>query len=147
MNSPSKLKIPKISDKPSEAIRQAIKDLRAIEKLPGCYAINMDRYHGPKEVKGGIKCEVCLAGAVIARAGNDPMAELDPWLFSDITQYKLKALDYFRCGDISNGLKCFREQVPEHVPMYVEIVKYSKDPALFKKQMMKMAKVLERSGL
>ena len=138
------LKTPKIRNKPSEAIRQAIKDLRAIERKRGCYVIDMHHFHEP--VDG--KCQVCLAGAVMAQTGNNPMSVLYPETFDDRkVEDKLMALDAFRCGDIEGGLGRFGKTTPRFLAPCIDIVNYEDDPALFKKQMLEMAKVLEQHKL
>ncbi len=102
-----------LPDKPSELIRVALADLEKCEKDPD-YEIFMGVWHSPKPAG---YCEVCLAGAVIAKTlGSDkgesiapydyyPPSETSAKLSSD-TSDKLSALDKFRTGNIWDGLSC-----------------------------------------
>lgn len=145
------IKKPKIANKPSQAIFQAVADLIAVERKPQ-YRINMSDYHSPENGK----CEVCFAGAVLAQAGNDPAVYIDPAEFDSVTQHKLYALDSFRNGQISDGLSSFGvTKLPlllnpdsyDGMGLSVEITPYEQDKVQFKKDMKKMAMELESLGL
>lgn len=89
-----------LPEKPSELIRAAIADLEAVEALPAQYRVNMGKWHIVRS--GGQPCEVCLAGAVMARR-LEPKAsyrgfsvETCPSHFDSRTAQKLNWLDAIR---------------------------------------------------
>lgn len=146
------IKKPKLAAKPSAAIRQAIADLKAVEKDPR-YRIEMDDYHAPRFGNNDTKlCEVCFAGATIARAGNSPEIEIGPYNFDEKIRNKLMALDHFRSGSIVEGLELWGVK---KIPMIlvnsdcaeVEVTHYDTDAVAFKKEMAEMADNLEDLGL
>lgn len=88
-----------LPDKPSALIRLALADLEATEKMPE-YHINMREFHEGM-ISTEFKCEVCFAGAVMARTIKvSPFMNAMPDDFDDATEAKLNALDAFRSGDI-----------------------------------------------
>jgi hypothetical protein len=146
------LKKPKLPNKPSAIIRMALTDLSAVEKDKR-YDINMCTWHSPLEYDEGEQrkndpsCEVCMAGAVIANAGNDMNMSILPDMFDDATENKLLAIDCFREGDISRGLDYLKIDKPRFMAEWVEITGYYGNKTKFKKQMSELADVFEEYGL
>jgi hypothetical protein len=137
---------PEIPDKPSEAILAALQDLEAAEKTPG-YVIDMYSWFSV-DCEYGYECAVCLAGAVIARAGQSKM-NIRPEDFDKKTQGKLLALDSFRCGDVWEGLYNFYEKRPKSakdLPVHFGVISYEVNPKGFKQDMKKLAEMLASSG-
>ncbi len=92
----------KLPDKPSKLLKVALTDLEKCEKDP-IYKIDMTKWHRPA---GTNKCEVCLAGAVMAKSLKVyPNEELAPVDSSHSTARKLIAIDCLRMGDIDDGLR------------------------------------------
>lgn len=95
-----------LPDKPSSLILVALADLAKVEKSRK-YQVDMGIWHEPGSIARGNRCQVCLAGAVMARSlGADPKASFDPSSFP-LESDKLSALDCFRTGAIRAGLACF----------------------------------------
>lgn len=143
------VKTPKISDTPSIAIRQALTDLEAIEKDKR-YDVNMNSYHSATEF--GTTCEVCFAGAVIARSGNEPTMEIVPEMFTKKVSGKLHGLDDFRQGHIYEGLQEFgikEDKIPLvlKVSLAIDLADYDRNKKQFKKDMLQIACELEKFGL
>ncbi len=134
----------KLPDKPSELIRVALADLEKCEKDPG-YKIEMDVWHEPRS-EGG-KCEVCLAGSVMAKTLSvDRIMDADPSEFPEAVHLKLCALDSFRCGEVTEAFLGMRigdgiRQISDR-----EIKPYSLNPAQFKEDMNRLADELEAAG-
>ena len=111
---------------PSELIRLAIADLERAERDD----VDMGSWH---EHCGEV-CEVCLAGAVMAwTLGADTDESLIPQDFSDGVRDKLLALDYFRAGDICEGLGLLgiKSDLED-----VDIYPYWSGPERFKRDML-----------
>ena len=141
------LKIPQLSDKPSEGIRQAIADLVKVENLPDCYTVEMGQWHEPRNDNG--KCGVCLAGAVMAMAGNMPDQLVMPsdFVFSGYrTTEKLQALDKFRIGWTDDALNSYLDSKTEISFGDRIMADYHIDPARFKTDMLQLADDLEKEG-
>ena len=91
--------------KPSDLIRVAMDDLTKVERLKGYY-VDMTTWHqryrpGDNLLNTRGLCHVCFAGAVMAQTlGSDPDKYITPQTFNSDTQYKLSALDSFRCGQV-----------------------------------------------
>lgn len=98
-----------LPNKPSELLMVALSDLEAIEKNP-TYSIDLTILHSPlnhRWLNGDTRCAVCLAGAVMAqtlKVKPDINVPLNRRFLSKDTYQKLKAIDYFRQGQISEGL-------------------------------------------
>jgi hypothetical protein len=137
------IKLPK---KPSAMIRMALEDLKAVEKMKD-YKVNMNNYHQPAEYTDSGKCEVCFAGAIIARQVNDPTQNLEPAFFPPGTMKKLYALDKFRRGEIYEGLNEMGLDLPQFLTEEAGVTPYEQDKKQFKAEMKKMADVLEIFGL
>lgn len=141
------LKTPQLANKPSECIIQAVADLVSVEKIKKTYTVDMNTFH--EHEGNGLRCSVCFAGAVIARAGNDPKVYIEPSYFPDDVRNKLHALDDFRNGDLSNGLRRFGvKKIPIVLQSeYVNITDYQDNPKQFKKDMLELASNLTLLGL
>lgn len=100
------MKHPDPPSKPSELIRLALRDLRAVERSKK-YTVDMGSWHEPNEDTG--VCHVCLAGAVMARslkAGRDyDLTPSEMWTHgvSPVWHDRLVALDDLRSGDLAGA--------------------------------------------
>ena len=92
--------------KPSELIRLALADLRACER-DDRYVVDMGDWHRPSMDDREV-CRVCLAGAVLAQTLGLPrehaISTEDLAGYGSSVQGALLALDFFRRGEIANGL-------------------------------------------
>lgn len=96
----TKLDIAKL--KPSELIRAALVDLQACVQDPR-YVVNMEDWHEPGY---GGPCQVCLAGAVMAKSLRADVSDTaGPYAFPELIRARLRALDSFREGCVLSGLK------------------------------------------
>lgn len=131
----------KLPGRPSELIRLALKDLQFVERSRK-YKVDMKKWH--EKVKRG-KCSVCLTGAVMAKSlGCNPTMTVSPADFRNEWP-ALKALNYFRMGLVNNGLcLLIEQQLPTEFHRY--ITPYETDPKAFRRQMLKLAKDLEKEG-
>ena len=109
-----KIRLPKgkVSDHPGVAILQALHDLAACERSKR-YKINMCDWHSGA---GGFgpKCEVCFAGAVMAKTLKcDLSSDHSPWdgHFDDDASNKLVGLDHAREGEWCDFLFSFKVPV------------------------------------
>lgn len=142
---PKKTKLP---DKPSALIRVALKDLMAVEKMKKIYEVNMGQWHERSGYDYDDKCHVCFAGSVIARSLKTEITlTRSPSDFNHDTSRKLSALDEFREGDIRGALETMDIGTPDYLHDEVTITDYDKSPAKFKKEMARMADVLEFFGV
>lgn len=133
----------KLPAKPSALIRLALDDLEKCEQSPQ-YRVDMYLWHASH----GTRCRVCLAGAVMAQHGGlHPGEDHLPGDFPAHTARKLCALDFFRQGDVGEGLlelgheDVFRDFENISVPLYAE------DPEGFKDALRDLAMTLEKGGL
>lgn len=146
----------RLPSKPSALIRVALEDLKAVEKDPR-YVVAMDDWHHPNV--STFTCEVCLAGAVMAKTLATPLTtEMTPSLFfneqGNLTD-KLHALNDFRTGDVACALNNLgvltrRRGVQALIDRYEAMSSfpgYAADPAKFKRAMRTMANRLEKIGL
>ena len=133
----------KLPDKPSELIRLALADLALCAADPN-YRIDMGEWHKPEH---GV-CQVCLAGAVMAKSLNaSRAAELCSSDFPENSQ-KILALNDFRMGDVCRALDSldldlsnWGRNAPER-----SITPYHRDPAAFMADMRDLANDLEAAG-
>ena len=142
---------------PSELIRLALADLRAIEDDDG-YVVDMCNWHWPTMDNRGRKvCLVCLAGAVIAQTLDVPREQaisIDD-LDSNRVGERLRALDFFRLGEIEIGLAFLRQgisdldtELGEEWQQYAyEVVYDPADPGKFHAQMHRRADFFESCGI
>lgn len=135
----------KLPDKMSALIRVALADLAKAERSKN-YKINMSAWHNPE---GENKCEVCLAGSVMAFSlGVQANYWMMPSDFNRPTFRKLNAIDALREGAVSEAAtqlnldeatyeKC--RALNRRIPAY-------RNPK-FKPAMRKLVRDLEKVGL
>jgi hypothetical protein len=148
----------KLSDKPSELLRQALADLYAVEKRPEC-VINMDTYvamdDGPE---GSRVCELCMAGAVMylgtpeiqALFDQDGFDSAGPMHFGNdsSTAKKLYFISEFQFGHYSMAFSFLDLPRPDFLPADDEhFVAYADNPLKYKRKIRGLANKLERHGL
>ncbi len=81
------------------ALKQAFDDLKWCENQPEKFSVNMSRWVGPRDGGG---CEVCLAGAVMARRLNATKFNKRALSGKHVpTQQMLFALDALRRGKVT----------------------------------------------
>ena len=149
----------------SDNIIMALKDLDDSEKDEN-YVIDMDHWHKPEKMGNqGIICNVCFAGAVLAktlRLKNDIIVNDFSRLPID-WMLALQALDDVRIYDIGAALRTFYPgmheddiKAAEKMVMYQldfeqlqkqENEAYEDNPMLFKSNMRKIANELKKLGL
>ncbi len=132
-----------LPDKPSELIRLALNDLALCAADPN-YSIEMYEWHKPRD--DGV-CQVCLAGAVMAKSLNArPTAELYPHHFPD--RQKIKALDDFHDGLVCRALDQLGQDLSKwgHGARNREITPYRTDSVAFTADMRQLADDLEAAG-
>lgn len=146
----------KLPNKPSELIKVALADLAKCERSKK-YVIEMGNWH---VLRPNNKCEVCFAGAVMAKTLKLGGISLDAdWVprnfgchFDEDTASKLYALDDLRTGDIAEALDVLKVlEVPSSARALVtegmEVCDYRKNKAQFKRDMNRLAKELSKYGL
>ncbi len=128
--------------KPSELIKLALHDLEVVESMPDKYVVDMSTWHAPYINK----CFVCLAGSVMAISLNTLQhKEVYPTNFPPEQNSLLHALNYFRNGDIINGLFCMEiNNIHIH---NMEVTQYEVNKEKFKEDMKNMVYNLEYRGL
>lgn len=152
----TKIKI-ELPSKPSELIRVAIADLEKIERDPR-YRVKMSRWHeapNPDVValnpNHGLKCDVCLAGAALACHGypiDQSLNGVDNIEDGLTVRNKIMALDMFRNGRVSDGLRLMGSAGFEDVRMHYkhDVPDYHVQPEGFKIAMLDMADTLAENG-
>lgn len=113
----------RLPNKLSALLKIALTDLEAIEKSAR-YKVQMGSWHYPGDDG---KCEVCLAGAVMAkRGGADRRLSLEPESFYDEkTACKLRAIDSLRGGNLRYAFSLMGIEVPESLPELLDENRYS----------------------
>lgn len=132
-----------LPDKPSELIRLALADLALCAADPN-YRIDMGQWHMPED---GV-CQVCLAGAVMAKTLNASRADyLCPEDFPE-NRKKIKALDDFRDGLVCEALDELGHDLSNwgHDAHDREITPYRTDAGAFMADMRQLADDLEAAG-
>ena len=132
-----------LPDKPSELIRLALADLALCAADPN-YRIDMGEWHKPED---GV-CQVCLAGAVMAKSLNaSRAAELYSSDFPENRQ-KIKVLDDFRNGIVCVALDDLGHDLSNwgHGARDRYITPYDSDPGAFMADMRQLADDLEAAG-
>ena len=136
----------KLSDKPSEALIQALEDLIKCERSPK-YEIDMDYWN---ESSGGV-CSVCLGGSALVKTYKVPPGDGgEPWdVLCSLEALKVKAMDRAREGDWTAFLdywpECNRREFPiEKLP---RITPYEESPNKFKRGIRKAARIFKEHGL
>lgn len=140
-----------ISDKPSEALRQAVTDLEKCEKDER-FEIDMSNW---AMTVGGV-CQVCLAGAMLVQQCGIPDEGLVYTLNNlphDVVG-KMWGIDAFRVGRLWDGVSSFKQggysidvDRVEGLPAYENVGTYEDNPTMFKQQMRSIADMLEKVGL
>lgn len=133
-----------LPDKPSELIRLALSDLRKCENNPA-YKIDMSLWHDPGAIEG--KCSVCLAGAVMAQTEGLSIDRYKYPSSGDPFYLKYNALNYFRVGEISDGLTCLKIKRPAGIPYSIVVAPHVTNPTQFHTDMESLAALLGRHGL
>jgi len=139
---------------PSALIRVALNDIQEVQRLKKIYKINMGEWHNGRSNE---LCELCFAGAVMARTLKaSPGQDIMPKEFGIMNGNKLCSLDDFRKGKIKAGMKHWplylkvksnkffeNGTLPEKIP----VCAYIGTAKLFRKDMFKVARALEKVGL
>lgn len=155
-----KLLIPieRLSDRPSYLIRGALLDMSECEKDKRYSVEDPDfwnlRWH-QKHVRrsrhshlGNVICNVCMAGAVMAKSCLAPYGETwTPDDFDEDTKKKLMALNELRQGDIHTALIHILELSNNPLEVERKITPYAENKKLFCRQMEILADNLEAHGL
>ena len=133
-----------LPDKPSDLLALALSDLAKIERSSK-YEVVMGGWHVPST---GDVCEVCMAGAVMAKTLKaDRFKRRTPAGFETDTQNKLMALDDFRTGDLTHALKALGIRRPRSLASKIWVARYDTDRKLFKKDMQDIIEALKGEGL
>jgi len=135
----------KLPDTLSGLIRLALDDLHKCEK-DDKYRIYMEDWHVPKE--SGV-CDVCLAGAVMAKTLNVPIdCHIKPFELKVNVNKQLTIINDLRSGQVSDALREINPENRNPTEKYDrEIEQYEDNPELFHKQMNQLADDLEKAGL
>lgn len=147
--SPNKLK--RLPWRPSQLIRIAIADFKAITRDPR-YIIDMDTWHrpAPARLDCAPRCHVCFAGAVMARQcglppnvnGADLIAPGMP-----TNGRKFLALNAFRRGRVFWGLRLLGLELPPGFSPVRNFPLYDIDPRGFFRAVSRLATDFEKRGL
>lgn len=141
-----------LAEKPSVALRQALKDLETAEKDPRV-VIDMGDWIYVKENK----CEVCLAGAMMIAGQDIDKIIADDGIDMVLTlTHKHKAIDQFRVGRLWDAVWYWKNPTGtpwgfagrvEGLPEYFPAHDYNDDPDEFKEDMHGIIAMLEGVGL
>lgn len=132
--------------KPSELIRLAIGDLELVEQMPKTYVVDMGRWHSVEHDK----CFVCLAGSFMAMTlHTNSNQTLLASLIDKENQKYLYALNEFRKGELYSGLVYLNipREKTKNLPYNLPVTEYASDKDQFKKDMLRMADLLESNEL
>ena len=100
----------KLPDTMAGLLETAIKDARSLDR--NLYLPAWDQWHDSSIRKS---CEVCLAGSIIAVSFQmSPETDIHPVLFSDLTFYKLEAVESMRSGDWWHAFVCIYDHFPNY---------------------------------
>lgn len=104
-----------LPEKLSQAFRTAIAECdRLIRGIDSEYSPWSEEWHEPNRKNG--KCNICIAGALIARTIKDPQEGFDVACldddFSTEDALKLKAIDDMRMGRIRRALMRWYRKIP-----------------------------------
>lgn len=148
----------KLSDKPSELLRQALNDLYAVEKRPEC-VVNMSTYVAMNDgYEGSRVCELCMAGAVMylgtpeiqALFDQDSFECVGPMHFGadSLTAKKLYFISEFQFGNYDMAFGYLGLPRPDFLPADdLDFVEYSDNPLKYKRKLRSLANKLESHGL
>lgn len=153
-----KIKAPKkqtaLSNKPSVALRQALEDLKWVERSKR-FSVYMHQWvFGDQNT-----CQVCLAGSTLIRRTKFAQKEIDAamgeggvsheWEKALLTRSKMYALNEVREADWVAFMRFwpyYKKQMERALPELPELPAYEEDPKAFKSGLRKAAKVFERCG-
>ncbi len=138
-----------LPDKLSALVQHALADLRLCEADPA-YAIHMNDWHSPSTFFKN--CEVCLAGAVMAKTLESDSREYTvPDNFITGLEYKLYAINALRRGQVDLALSSMGlEKTDKMADMYSlnrPIVGYRNHEETFHTQMHVLVNDLEEAML
>lgn len=145
----------KLPDIMSDLIRAAIDDLELVE-ADSRYVVEMGAWHSPMRALGGTVCNVCLAGAVLAKTFSiDQDKYVSGGYMNSLEEgKKLLALNALRQANIGAAGFFMEKLIPGNLKFNIldpslgdSIAQYIEDPALFKQQMLDLADILEVEGL
>ncbi len=137
----------KLPNKPSALITLAMNDLNRVERLKN-YLIDMDVWHKTYFRDIMKVCRVCFAGAIMSQTLKaDPEDLREPEMYNGDTEGKLRALDSFRCGYISEGFNLMGLDESKGYGLDREIPHYAFDRRAFKLAMRKLIRDLEAAKL
>ena len=126
----------------ASALEQALADLKLVEKDER-YIVNMSLYHVP--IKSN-KCEVCLAGAVLAKTCKVP---IDSFILLNDRPDKhvLRAMNYLRQGRIDLAYHQFYGEFPNKMKNDWDVTLYQSNPTQFHKDMEALLVHLKETGI
>lgn len=138
----------KLPDKLSELIRVGLADMRAVEKLPKMYAVDMGNWHRPDAESE--KCSVCLAGAAMSiTLGVEPTSNAYPHQFGE-NEASLRALNCCAWGDPGDIPEALGElgvnEDEANKWRNTTHCRYEEDRELFRDQLGQIADELEAAG-
>ena len=155
-----RIKAPKrqtpLSNKPSVALRQALSDLKWVEKSKR-FDVDMDWW----VTSYSSVCEVCLAGSVLIRRtkyaqeiidtnfGDQVICEELIWEQSKTLREKMYALNNARSARWEHFIRrwpSYKKQMKKALTWLPEFSTYEQDPKEFKAGLLKAAKVFEKHG-
>ena len=128
----------------STALKQALVDLRWVERNKRRFEVNMCDWYVPAEPGYSERCAVCLAGAHMAKTVDGPRP-LGPGDFDRETADMYRAIDCLRTGDVSSALHHIGKSPREDLDRFV--VDYEDNPKLWWKQMRQLVRALEKARL
>lgn len=139
---------------PSDAILEVLEDMRRVEKDPR-YEINMETWHCPiKNV-----CQVCMAGAYMARVIDNVDERADPAHVEELAGYplymgyleRIYSFDYLRRGMYGDFLGCwypleYLETIIYKIKAQVTHCNYEDNPEQFYDNMRQVSAILKEEG-
>ncbi len=126
----------------SELIRLALADLVKVEKDPR-YEVYMGLWHIPNGT-----CKVCMAGAVMAKTVGIDYVVNNGSVGGEEYWHQYAALNDIRLGDIDDALHWSGERAAGYgLPYAVEVTCYETNRLQWRKDMFKIARMLEKEGL
>lgn len=138
--------------KPSELLILALKDLKICESEPGTF-VQMDGWYWEEERNQDSAqkaCFVCLAGAVMKQTLKvSPSRDIStmPQSLSRKILHRMGALNLFRSGRISAGLRAFYENDLDQLYLpydpTIQVTSYAAHPRSFYSDMEKVVSILQ----
>ena len=117
----------RLPDKLSELIRLAVADCKLVEQDPR-YELDMMEWHNPSKFGGS--CEVCMAGAIMAKTLEAPIEvafTASSGRHSDDEADKLLAIDEIRGGNFETALTTLSINCDEHLNEIDKLENYVQD--------------------